>query len=493
MCLTAMALGAAVVLSPWLPLAILLAIAVAWLFTKPVGRLILFAGGTMAIFQSVVLGPSVRTGFLVVALLGAGVALQSISTMDNAATRRLRLGRLTKPIVGLLATVVITLPLMATTGVSPVDWARDATTYLLIVVGPIYGVDAGLHGTRRQVEALTALVGVVGAFAFLVAWLDRRGYGLAGLSQFALASSVLVIPSICMCLALYLRQRTHQPGWLVLGLTQIAMLVMTGGRSSVIYCGAIVTVFVVAGGGCGSRRALRALGILLATVVAAAAALAISSQVVGSNFLIGRYDWFANPSFASVQSDLSGQMRLRAYSILAGSWSEAPLFGKGLGFSYPAVVTGTATPGTYTLDSPLILLSKFGIIGAFVLLTSLAAMVVVLRRLPCAGSTAQQLVRGLTLGLVAAWLAILPGGAPTESKGFGVGLGLLVALCVAWARSIESKPAMNCLVCGLERDLTEGHGHANNGQEPGIVTTRVGKRSEAARQARTLQQRSSTL
>lgn len=409
-------------------IAVVCAIAVVLAF-KPLGRLAIFAGGIIALFQSSSIPGSARAAFLVVAIALAVPALRS--TMRGARERGINLSRFIAPSAILAVLVAISTVSLLWSPRSLDDWTRDATTYVLIILAPVFGLDAALHAKRRSIEALVVIVGFVGAFSYLVAWLSRRGYGILGLEQFALASSLLVIPSIAMCLVYCYRPGGQRWVWGLMGMVQIGMLASAGGRSALIYLAALILAFVLLGGFIGSWwRGFTTIAVTAA--VAGWIVISLTGSLGLQDFLTGRYDWFADASFTTVQTDLSGQARLRAIGYMLDGFTQAPLLGNGLGVNYTNVTLNVVTAGTYSLDTPLTALAKFGIIGTALLVMSVALFIRAAGTVAPAGNVRR--TAGVFLAAnVFTWLAMLLNGLPTEQKGFAVQIALVAAITTVWA------------------------------------------------------------
>lgn len=418
--------------------------------TTAIGRGLIFVSGIMLLFQSATVPQSVRALFLAAV---AVLALPSLLSIARKTTQLdLNLRRFVAPGI-LMAGVIVLGSITLFFSPRPVDdWLRDSTTYVLILLAPIYGLDLALGARRRSIEVLTLVVGFLGAFSFLVTWLNRRGFGILGLEQFALASSLAAIPSIALCLVYFYGSGQRRWLWGLAGLVQAGMLVGTGGRSGVIYISAALAVFFLFGGMIGKWLS-RTVALVGVGAVAAIGLIAAGSALGILEFLTGRYDWFADASLQAVAADGSGQDRLFAFGVMGQYFSEAPLIGNGLGTTYPSVVTGQVTAGTYGLDTPLTAFAKFGIVGAVLLALSLILLV---RASGTVGTTGTQPSRERWMFLAAnavVWAAMLPGGLPTEQKGFAISACLIVALCAAWG--LEGKRAPKLLAGrGAETTLT---------------------------------------
>jgi hypothetical protein len=103
------------------------------------------------------------------------------------------------------------------------------------------------------------------------------------------------------------------------------------------------------------------------------------------------------------------------------------LVGRGLGYTFPSVTTGNVNVGIYTLDTPVVALAKFGIIGTLMILVSVSIIWLTLRT----ASKNDKVARSFLVTLSFVVLVLLPNGFPIENRGFD----LLVCLAVAYVLS----------------------------------------------------------
>lgn len=408
--------------TPRLLLTALITAALLALATHPGGRLLLFVGTGMTVFQSSALGNWSRTAFVVLAVLGAvpiAVRLHREGALD----------RFREPVLLLAALLALCSVQAVLSNAGLIAAARDGTTYTLTMVAPIYGLDAGRRCSPRYLQALLTLVGLVGALAYLATWTGNRGQDL-GFGSFALASSLLVMPSICMCLTLYYRSLRRPAMWAILALVQASILLLTGGRTLVVAVSVVFLYYLVLSAG--PARWRKSVLLILLAVAAGYAALLASSSFLHSNFLTSRYGFFSHVSVTSTVNDPSGATRVRAYSIAHQAWLAHPILGQGLGYSYPSPEVGKGSEANYTLDTPLLLLSKFGLVGSAILVVVL----LLLARALLAGSAAEGGLAGqvkpLVVGVLLVWMVLVPSGIVLEQKGYSLALALLVAVTTSW-------------------------------------------------------------
>lgn len=393
------------------------------------GRLLMLCFGAMVMFGPTLFGGTIRSLFLLLLVMGSVLALASIRRKVRGRPDFIR--RFYPPLLVFSAVPVLSMYIMAYYSTDVVSWVRDATTFILIPIGIVYGIDAGLSLKIRTLQGMFAVLGILAAFVYLTSWLVRRQQLPPSAELPLLSSSMISIPVICMSLTLYFTSRARlRYIWGLIAVLQMLMLVSAGGRSSVLYCTAIV-LFVSASAlftRWGVVRLLILLGVAAGVTVGF---FTIYAPYVRSSFLSNRLDWFSDVSFEAVEKDGSGEARLRAYRIMWEAFLDKPLLGNGFGYSYPPV--SAAAIDVFTLDTPLVYLAKFGVIGTFAILFAVVGLVRACVRL--AHQRAERLQVLMMWGAaIAAWMATLPSGAPTEQKGFGIGLAVLIAVSVAWCR-----------------------------------------------------------
>jgi hypothetical protein len=400
------------------------------------GRLLMLCFGAMLMFGPTLFGGTIRSLFLLLLIIGSVFALASIARKSRGRLNCIR--RFYPPLLVFTGVPIVTMYIMAYYSTDVTSWIRDATTFILIPIGIVYGIDAGLSLKTRTLQGIFAVLGILAAFVYLTSWLVRRQQLPPGAELPLLSSSMISIPVICMSLTLYFTSGARSRYvWGLVAVIQMLMLVSAGGRSSVLYCTAII-LFISASALFARWGVVKLLILLGVAAGIAVGFFTIYVPFVRSSFLSNRLDWFSDVSLDAVERDGSGEARLRAYRIMWESFLEKPLLGNGFGYSYPPV--SAAAIDVFTLDTPLVYLAKFGVIGTFAILFAVVGLVRACVRL--APQRADRLQVLMMWGsAIAAWAATLPSGAPTEQKGFGIGLAVLIAVSVAWCRRPGTPPS----------------------------------------------------
>jgi len=359
--------------------------------------------------------------------------------------------------------VLIVLPYsVAVQGASLSNWLRDGATYILIGCAVIIALDAIGTTSVRTSRILVILVGALAAYSFAARWIAARGLvsaqpvdGDAALLSSLTALTLAVSFSFAMALA---GSRINW-AWFAAGVAFVFAVLVTGTRTGVVFAAVLIGIV-----GARSKRRAPVRRIVTAAVVglaAIAAAVPLTAQFFqNEDFLAQRFASIWQTIQNGVGSDQSGAIRSRAYEYCLSLWQQNPLMGRGEGQTFVNPTTGVA--GTdFSVDSPLVYLAKFGIIGCIILLTCLVLIFVpLLRRAPMFDWT---LANTAVRGCVAILVALLPFGASLEDKGFAITVGLAVLL--VGAALAEQTPEVSGLLprsktskSSLREKRKSGHG-----------------------------------
>lgn len=407
-----------------------LALVLTLVLKSPVGRLSWMLAGAFLVFQSSS-GLSQPKVIYLVGLAGCGsvAAVRAVRHVRTSWGRQLRpvaLGALVL-VVWLVAELVFAV--VAGAPVSQV--ARDGATYALIVLGLLVGFDAASTVSPGHARMITAGSGVAAAVGFSLAWLARRGVSTVGVDQFMLASMAATAPAVALGLVRGSRGRRAQRMWLILPAVILVLVLASGTRTGVVLFAVVAGVIGPAQRGLIPFRRLAIVAFILAGAVLVSLPLLVS-RVATAGFGEQRLTAVVGTLSGGIGQDRSGVIRARAYEYAEQIWLAHPLFGQGLGKVFPNPNPGGGM-SDFALDTPLVLLAKFGVIGAALLLVGLALVFASLvqsrPRTDGAGAVAR--------GVLAVSLLTLPFGVPTEDKGFALSMALLVMLAGSELRAHE--------------------------------------------------------
>lgn len=395
--------------------------------------------GTLFLFQTDAVPGTVKLLFVLGTVVFGLISLRSVLT-----SRGTLLPALARAMKWCLVAAGLML-IVAIGGILSIAWTnvpsellvRDAINYILPPFVLIVGLDAGLNVPFRRLAMAAVTVGILGAVSTAAAWLERRGGETLGIDQFGLASSYLVYGGVAACFGLYFGVANGKSRWLLLGFLQIGIVIAAGGRQAILIFALAVATAVLFASGSILQKARKTLGLALAAVIGMFGIVAFSSSF-GGNVAIDRFNFFGrilDNGLEAVQSDGSAVHRSYAYTWMIETWQANPLIGQGLGQSLPSVRTGQVTYGLMTLDTPFVVLAKFGVFGTIPLIAALCIVFVAVWRLGRGGNGFMKTATAVSFVCL---VASVPNGFPHENRGFSPFLLLLIALAFSSAQFYRS-------------------------------------------------------
>ncbi|MDN3311629.1 hypothetical protein QWJ90_11875 [Microbacterium oryzae] len=401
-------------------------------------RGLLFAAGYVLVVQNVLVPVSTKLLFLSVATLFAGVSAIRLRRAARISSAAIKLpGPLVLSVVlviGLLALGAASLIWTPETALQ--DWVRDALTYIMFPVAVLIGSDFGMAARRRALLGTVWTIGVFGAVSFTFTWLQRRGAEGLDIESVGLASSFVPMPAIALGLALFCAPRRPNIGALVSAFAVGGILVLSGGRTiwillivGVLFAGFLAIVRF--------GRVIRVLALCVAGLATGALALAASPTLAGNGIAADRFQWFSRLyeyGWAVFATDGSAVERLRAYDWTLQIWEENFLWGRGWGQPFPSVTTGAVTGSIFTLDSPFVVLAKFGLLGTAVLVLAIIALV----RATTVMARSDEIISTSVWVAISMAAVLLLNGFPLENRGFPIFTFCLVAQAVLALREAQT-------------------------------------------------------
>lgn len=285
-------------------------------------------------------------------------------------------------------------------------FGRQSIFYLLIVLGPVIGLDSGRDLAPRAVYAVLGVIGVIAALGFAADWLNRRGVTALPFGRFVLSS--LVLPGLVFGLALVMvfhgRSVMARILWLIPVVAIPVAMLVTGTRTNLIIFIAIAVVL-------GSMKNARVpLGRMIVLIVVAGIAgvvlfpIAVSVAVADPAFISNRVA--ALVSALTGNGDASLSFRQDQADMAAELISYSPFFGFGLGYAVP-----------FTVDSPLLTPLRLGWVGTTLVVSFIGAISVAVWR--ASRAYAPNPATTAWWAFLAICLANLIFGTPLEDRGFG--------------------------------------------------------------------------
>lgn len=421
-------------------------------------RVLVVVFGGIFVFQSSSDISGWKIGYIFLVLLATLVSAHSILRRTTG-TDRVPLLFISSALV--LVMIAASLPMSILQEVTLAGWLRSVLPYILVAVSPILALDATAF-SQRQLAAVIVFSGAWATVAFSLSWMQRRG--LIDTAVFAgMASFMLPAALFSFAVGSATSRRALTSRWSAAALGVFVLMFLTGTRTSLTLLAGPTALF--AGKGSPSRTAAIRVSLVLAAMGLLFALLLVQIHFVQSDEFLGRIATFS--SFVSdPATDQSFQQRIAGGSLAWEAFLAAPLFGVGPGHIY-----SFSNPSEYyldgtTLDSPLIVLSKFGLVGVIILLCSAILFSIWLRQVLAELNCPATSAIWKSFVAITALHSLLA--SPTEDKGFGFTLALLVALTVRRLRdrSVESRTHASLghkerPVTAL-RDVPKEHGNWRN-------------------------------
>jgi hypothetical protein len=420
----AVVMGAVLTVEPviaLLPVAVLVG---ALLLVDGRARVVFVVFGGIAVFQQgdelTPLKAMFLMGFLVAS---AGAVMHLEGLMSTQAYRLLR------PL--LAASVAVGVLLVVSGGVAYAHgtplaslWLRDIAPYALFAAAPVFALDAWSAFSYRALVRLLVAAGLLGAVAFAVTWLQRRGIADFALARIGLATHFL--PAGLFAYAMSLALDAKRLRWLAVAGFTLALLLATGTRSSLALLAAPLAIAF------GARRAIAQRSIrlfvfvpitILLTLAAVAAVLHFSDADQAD--VSRRIEAFRT---SGTGMDNSYIERLRQTSVAWDTFKDDIVFGAGPGTIFQWVTVDRRLISSYLLDTPATFPAKFGLVGLLVLAFVLVKYVSFIRMV------GRERVNDGTYFMLVGYAAIAVAStlfySPLEDKGFAFTLILIVALAL---------------------------------------------------------------
>ena len=432
--LAAVALGVAVAQAPALALLPLVAIGGLVLLLSPLARVVFFVFGMIFVFGTTDELTPLKLAYL--AGLGAVTIGSLLHLRTLLATPAVRAARpLLVAAVLLVGLVLVSFPSSFVGGTSPKAWLRDSAPYVMTAIAIVLAVEAQDSLSARTLRRLLVAAGLLGATAFAVVWLERRGLGTLGLEKLGFPTVLLGAALFAFAMSATIQGSRHRTAWILTAGVTFALLVSTGTRTSLVL---LVAPFAIAFGS-GRQLAQRSLRLLIAVpVLVILVFLGAQSilKVVNADEAVIQSRIQALFSSGS-ETDRSYIERVNATSSAWDLFAASPLLGAGPGTEISRPDSFGREIVSTSVDSPVLFLTRFGLLGFVWLAVFVAAYIGVVRRLARAhpNPTVSQLAL-VGFGAIVAFETVLL--VPFEDKGFSAALLLLLA--IALKETIGSRP-----------------------------------------------------
>ena len=416
-------------------------------------------------------------------VVGALLALQSSQGLDPAkvaflavttvaisgsvhATWRMRRSSLVdaaRPwlIASLVVSAIVggSLPVALANGTAVNSWLRDAAPYLLLAAAPWLAIDLGSSVSPRVATLAITIVGLLATLSFTITWLQRRGFVDLPVDRLVFPSFVLAMTLFALAVARSISGRSDRYAWAAVSGVVIAMLLETGTRTTLALMAIPVVLSLdairVRGPGFGRTALLPSAVPLLVVALLVFPGLLSAltartqgpitgpppSSVTGGATLSPTLDdggRFGTLGAVVSGSDTSMGLRWAQYVSAWNVFVSSPVVGRGPGVAITWTDDGGNIVSTYTADTPLTVLAKFGLAGVIIWVVLGWASIQTLRRLRRAGGVLLD-ARSALLGLAVGLVALAPFGAQLEDKGTGLAIILVLGLALSAIRVADAE------------------------------------------------------
>jgi len=282
--------------------------------------------------------------------------------------------------IGLLAVIAISLPVAAAHGVAAPAWLRDAASYGLFAIAPLVALDAHDQVDRRWILALILVVGGTATVSYTLAWLDLRSIFAGPVERLVLPSGALASMFFVVTTSYSFRASRHRHLWALAAGVTLGLFLIIGTRGRLPFVLLPVVLGILSGGG--MRATLQRWAVQYAAAAAVVLAVPILQGLSVSpsttpaeqpTEVLGRRLGSVDDLVTDPGGDASMRERI---SQTVGAWNVftvSPILGAGPGLEVGWIDYAGEPQRGYALDSPLMLLAKFGIGGLVVAMLWLLA------------------------------------------------------------------------------------------------------------------------
>ena len=394
-----------------------------WFLREPIGRFVVFAGGALFVFGGEAGISAPKALYFIVALFIIGLAtFRAANLVRTDWGRPFRSALWGSGVIATAAAVAVLVGLMNGAGISSV--VRDGMTYLLILGAVPIAIDTASVMSRQTARWAVVAITLTAGLSFCVSFLAARGVSSLSIQHIGLPSMMALSVGVSLGLVLGLGQRGIRWGWVGLAIALISLVLVTGSRAGLVL---LVAIVGVAGTNAAGRVPWHKLVVGAGAIAVSVAGLLVfaSGIVTSSAFFESRIQASLNTIQNGAGQDASGIIRARATEFALEAWRQVWLTGQGFGHSYPDPSNGGGVL-EFQIDTPAIILAKFGFVGTALLLVGFAFVIK-----PAFGSLAGTVripEQAVASGAAAVWIATTYFGTPTEDKGFS--LAILMAILV---------------------------------------------------------------
>lgn len=277
----------------------------------------------------------------------------------------------------LFATIILSL----LRGIKPIDVLLDSFPYLLFVLFPFLALDFSNNASRFTWSIVLPLTLIIGDTSAALSWISRRGY-LTQTDVSGYSGTVVLMGTFAYLTAKFTmaEEKLVRLKWLVLSCVVFAAYMATGTREAIeILLAPLIQMAIL------YRRMLTRIlsfgKFLFSVLIAGGASFIVLLTVLRVNISdvthrLAQISVLFNGRLASDQSFIGRRLQTH---LTAAEVQTSPIIGADFGHQYLVPLLQGGVRAQYTMDSPLILVAHFGIIGTIVATTTYFVMLWCLR------------------------------------------------------------------------------------------------------------------
>jgi hypothetical protein len=366
---------------------------------RALGIAIFVAGGLLVFQSSDSLDPSKVIYMLATLVAVAAAIARLVLERAEVLAQRMLLSWLTVS-AAFGSLLVISFPVASAAGTPVTSWLRDAAPYAMFAFAPILAVD-GRSLPRRFFVSLLIAGGTLASVSFAIEWLGLRGILELPIDRLVLPTGILAATLVAYAAARAMLERPSTR-WVVLGGTILGLFFVTATRSTLLLIAVPCVVALLAPRG--RSHALRVVGGTLAVALSVPLLFSVvvfqipelidsaltarpseslppgvSGQTPRPNPIGDRIESIGS-AIAAPGNDASFSERIAQTRAAWDVFKDRPLFGSGPGHMIEWTSASRGPRVGFTLDTPLLYLAKFGMIGVVVLAWLIAVYLATLRR-----------------------------------------------------------------------------------------------------------------
>lgn len=375
-------------------------------------------------------------------LLLMGVALgASIPSLTRRSRQSWQWGRVTTLGLVWLGYALVSLMVAVANSASIVAMVSSGLVALMIPLAVWIGIAAAPQTSIKLAMHLAVLAALVSAAAYAAFWSGTRtatGFGAGDIPVFALASLSLSTLGLALAMANLSARGLAVPIRLLYAAVAgvIAILLLLSGNRTVLLAliGASTALFFGARRGTGRRSLAWAVVGLSALFVIGAFVFPTLAAPFGldTSTVTGRFETVLDIADSGIAADRSGASRLAIYESHTTLIQQNPIIGIGPG--------GVPVEGQVRVDSPLVTVVRYGVLGTILLATFLFTFFrTALAAQPpnMSGSVWSRAIKGWLV----AQLLVLPLQSHLDDKGLVLVILLIATAMGRPARPVRARPA----------------------------------------------------